>query len=70
MTIPERNKTEERGGRKGSEKGEREEVGRRGEKRVYIPNSTYNFVSLVSSSTMADASSSRNCMHMARRLSA
>ena len=41
VTIPERNKTEERGGRKGSEKGEREEVGRRGEKRVYVHPKLY-----------------------------
>ena len=53
----------------GREEKDKERGGRKEGRKEGI-NSTHNFVSLVSSSTMADASSSRNCMHMARRLSA
>ena len=48
---------------------ENERVGEKGRKAgmdVY----SYNFVSFVSSSTMANASSFKNCIHTARRLSA
>ena len=55
----------ERGRKKGWEE-VHVHIGRKGG--AYIPKSTYNLVSFVSSSTMADASSSKNCIHTARRL--
>ena len=68
----------ERGGRDEGQKareereGEREErenkrVGEEGRK-AGTGAYSYNFVSFVSSSTRANASSSKNCVHMARRL--
>ena len=56
-----REKAEREGGKENKSVGEE---GRKAGTGVY----SYNLVSFVSSSTIANASSSKNCVHMARRL--